>query len=191
MNKNSSIFNTIFYTAAFVLSCCFIYGCENDEKTINELTEKKVMVDEARDIETIFSQGGKIKANLKAPLMLRVMTDTQYVEFPNSLHADFYNDSTSQIESWVTSKYGKYYENYNKVYLRDSVVVITTAGDTLKSPDLWWDQDKGIFYTYHYAEYHGKDQVINGHNGMEATQDLKSISFKKPTGYVDKAEGEF
>lgn len=191
MNNSFSIFKKFFYTAAFVLSCCFFYGCENDEKSIKSLTESKIMVDEARDIETLFSQGGKMRANLKAPLMLRVMTDTQYIEFPNSLHADFYNDSTSQIESWVTSKYGKYYENYNRVYLRDSVVVITVAGDTLKSPDLWWDQDKGIFYTFHYAEYHGKDQVVHGKEGMEATQDLKSITFKKPVGHFNKAETEF
>jgi LPS export ABC transporter protein LptC len=191
MNKSSSIFSNIFYTAAFVLSCCFIYSCENDEKEINALTGNKIMVDEARDIETIFSQGGKIKANLKAPLMLRVMADTQYIEFPNSLHADFYNDSTSKIESWVTSKYGKYYESYNKVYLRDSVVVITVSGDTLKSPDLWWDQEKGIFYTYHYAEYHGRDRVVNGKDGMEATQDLKTISFKRPTGYFNQVDSTF
>ena len=149
------------------------------------------MKDEAKDIVSYLSSGGKMKAKLTAPDMLRVTADTQYIEFPNSLHADFYNDSTMQVESWLTCKYGKYYENYDKVYLRDSVVVITVQGDTLKSPDLWWDQNKGIFYTDNYAEYHGKNQVINGQDGMEATQDLKSITFKQPTGTLGVSESEF
>ena len=29
--------------------------------------------------------------------------------FPNTLHVDFYNDST-KIETWLDSKYGKYFE---------------------------------------------------------------------------------
>jgi LPS export ABC transporter protein LptC len=188
MSSHVSILKNLFYTAAFIMSCCFVCSCENDEKDINEFFGNKVMKEEATDIESYFSQGGRLRAKVTAPLMLRVKADTLYIEFPNTLKADFYNDSTGQIESWVTSKYGKYYEDYNKVYLRDSVVVITINGDTLKSPDLWWDQGKGIFYTYNYAEYHGKDQVVNGHEGMEATQDLKSITFKKPTAVFEMAE---
>ena len=65
---------------------------------------------------------------------------------------DFYDDST-KIESWVDSKHGKYFENLNKVYLWDSVVVINIKGDTLKSPDLWWDQNTKLFYTDKYAQY--------------------------------------
>jgi LPS export ABC transporter protein LptC len=177
-----------FCTAAFVLSCFFVCSCENDEKDIDNFLRENVTKEEATDIESYFSQGGRLRAKVTAPLMLRVKSDTQYIEFPNTLRADFYNDSTGQVESWVTSLYGKYYEDYNKVYLRDSVVVITTRGDTLKSPDLWWDQDRGIFYTFNYAEYHGKGQVINGNEGMEATQDLKNVTFKKPVGYINKSE---
>ena len=31
-------------------------------------------------------------------------------------------------------RYGKYFENLDKVYLRDSVIVITVKGDTLEKP---------------------------------------------------------
>ena len=188
MNSHISINKTFFYTAAFVLSCCFVCSCENDERDINNFLQDNVSKEEATDVVSYFSQGGNLRAKVTAPLLVRVKSDTQYIEFPNTLRADFYNDSTGQVESWVTSMYGKYYEDYNKVYLRDSVVVITTRGDTLKSPDLWWDQDKGIFYTFNYAEYHGKDQVINGNEGMEATQDLKNVTFKMPVGYMNKSE---
>jgi len=178
------------YAAAFITGCCFLFGCENDEKQIEAWTKKKVMVEEGRDIVSYLSQQSQVKAKLTAPLMLRYEADTVYVEFPKSLHADFYNDST-QIETWLDSKYGKYFETLNKVYLRDSVVVINIKGDTLKTPDLWWDQNTKLFYTDKYAEYHQKDRHIYGSKGLEATQDLRTITFKNPTGTVLVSDSSF
>jgi LPS export ABC transporter protein LptC len=172
-----------------IISICG--GCENDKRVIDEWTRNVVLNEEAIGIETYFSQKGVMKAKLKAPLMIRVpVVDSPYVEFPKSLHVDFYNDSTI-IESWMDSKYGKYYENLNKVYLKDSVIVITDKGDTLKAQDLWWDQNEKLFYTDKYAEYHGKDKLIYGGKGFEATQDLKRRTFKYPTGTIKVTDSGF
>ncbi|HUR65013.1 MAG TPA: LPS export ABC transporter periplasmic protein LptC, partial [Chitinophagaceae bacterium] len=113
-----------------------------------------------------------------------------YVEFPKNLHVDFYDDN-NKVESWLDSRYGKYYETLNKVYLRDSVVVITMKGDTLKSPDLWWDQTTKMFYTDKYAVYHGIGKNIYGGKGLTATQDLSSVIFNQPTGTVQVSENGF
>ena len=168
----------------------FFSSCENDEKTVTDLTKKVIMKEEAKDIESFLSQNGKMRARLKAPYMLRVFADTIYVEFPKTLHVDFY-DQNNQVETFLDSQYGKYFENLNKVYLRDSVVVISNKGDTLKSPDLWWDQNTKMFFTDKYAEYHAKDKNIYGGKGLEATQDLNSITFKYPTGTVQVSETGF
>ncbi len=162
-------------------------GCENDDKVIEAWTRDKLMVEEATTVESYLSQDGKLKAKLTAPLMFRVAADTLYIEFPQSLHCDFYDDSAKR-ETWLDSKYGKYYEGLNKVYLRDSVVVINLKGDTLKSPDLWWDQNTKLFYTDKYATYHGLNKNIQGGKGMTATQDLSSIIFHNPTGTVKYSE---
>ena len=133
------------FQSLLIFSFVFIFGCENDKKVIDEWTRNVVLNEEAINIETYFSQKGVMKAKLKAPLMIRVpKIDSPYVEFPKKLHVDFYNDSIV-IESWLDSKYGKYFENQNKVYLKDSVVVITDKGDTLKAHDLWWDQNAKLF----------------------------------------------
>jgi LPS export ABC transporter protein LptC len=189
MNK-LSFYKKIFYAAAFFTGCCFVSACENDEKVINDMTKKVVMKEEAIDIVSMLSQEGKLRAILKAPLMLRVFDDTVYAEFPKTLHCDFY-DVNGQIESRLDSKYGKYYENLGKVYLRDSVVVITTKGDTLKSPDLWWDQNTKMFYTDKYATYHAPGKQVAGTIGLEATQDLTSVIFKNPVGTIKVSESGF
>lgn len=185
-----SVYKKIIQTAFFITGCFFMAGCENDDKVLQDWTKKVVMKEEAIQVESYLSQDGKLKAKLKAPLMIRVAGDTISVEFPKKLHCDFYDDST-QLETWLDSKYGIYYENLNKVYLRDSVVVITVKGDTLKSPDLWWDQSTKMFYTDKYATYHGVGKNIYGGKGMEATQDLKRIMFKETTGNLKVSENGF
>lgn len=179
-----TIKNNLLTALLLMAGCFFMVACENDQKQIDEWTKESVMVEEAKNIESWLSQDGLMKAKLTAPYMLRVMgTDTVYVEFPRSLHCDFYNDSTER-ETWLDSKYGKYFERLGKVYLRDSVVVINIKGDTLRAPDLWWDQNLRKFYTDKYATYHGLNKNIYGGKGLEATQDLSSIIFKQPTGTV-------
>jgi hypothetical protein len=190
MNNIGGVYKKLVYAAAFITGCFFISSCENDEKKIRELTERKVMTEEGKDIESYLSQQGVMKAKLKSPVMIRVLADTLYVEFPQSLHVDFYNDST-KVESWLDAKYGKYFEALNKVYLRDSVTVINTAGDTLFTPDLWWDQNSKLFYTDKVAQFHTRDKHIAGGKGLEATQDLRSVIFKEPTGTILVSENGF
>lgn len=181
----------LFRNAAVLLTgCCFLLACENDEKQIDDMTKKVVMKEEAVQVESMLSQDGRRRATLKAPLMVRVFDDTVYAEFPQSLHCDFYNDN-NQLESWLDSRYGKYYENLGKVYLRDSVTVITTKGDTLKSPDLWWDQNTKMFFTDKYATYHAPGKQVTGTIGLEATQDLSSVIFKQPVGTIRVSESGF
>ena len=188
-NRGSNHINL--FLSALCISCCFfISACENDPKMIEDWSKKKEMVEVGKNIEAYLSQESKVKAKLTAPLMLRHEGDTLYTEFPNTLHVDFYDDST-KIESWVDSKHGKYFENLNKVYLWDSVVVINIKGDTLKSPDLWWDQNTKLFYTDKYAEYLTKDKQIYPGKGLEATQDFKRITFKEPTGIVHVSDTSF
>ncbi|MBS1654825.1 MAG: LPS export ABC transporter periplasmic protein LptC [Bacteroidetes bacterium] len=171
------------YWAAFLISCFFIYSCENDIKQVNDLTGKKEMVDVAKDVESFLSQQGKMKARLRAPLMLRHETDTLFTEFPKTLHVDFFADSTNKIESQLNSMYGKYYEDLNRVFLRDSVVVFNVKGDTLRCPELWWDQNQQKFYTDKFVRIRTKDKIIFG-NGLEAGQDFSWYIITHPTGSV-------
>ena len=184
-------FNKIIIATAALTGCFFLFGCENDEKQIEALTRKVDMVEEATNIQSYLSQDGKLKAKLTAPLMLRRMgIDTPRIDFPNSLHCDFYDDST-KIESWLDSKYGKYFENLNKVYLWDSVIVINVKGDTLKCQDLWWDQNTKLFYSDKYAEYRTVDKKIYPGKGLEATQDFSRVTFNYPTGILKVKEDGF
>src|SRR3954468_15799430 len=88
------------YFAAFVTGCFFLSSCENDINVINEFNTKKTGIEEAKKVTVHYSVGGKRKAILTSPLMYRVQDTVTYVEFPRTIHVDFYNESNSDsIES--------------------------------------------------------------------------------------------
>ncbi len=180
---NRFLLNKYFVQAAIVFSCLFVYACENDVNEVNAWNKKVVMVEEAKNIESLLSQHGKLRAKLTSPLMLRYQADTVYLEFPKTLHVDFY-DSTGKKESQLDSRYGKYFESLNKVFLKDSVVVANVKGDTLRTSELWWDQNTRKFYTDKLVRLKTVDKTIYGGRGMEAEQDLTGWSIFEPTGTV-------
>jgi hypothetical protein len=85
----------------------YLISCENNEADVRALSTKTVAVEEGKQIETFYSQAGILKARLTAPVMRRYQTDSPYIEFPQSLHVDFYNTKTRQLESQMNARYGK------------------------------------------------------------------------------------
>ena len=107
----------------------------------------------------------------------------------NSMHGlkrKYYNtsiylqNSLTNMESDLVAKYGNYYENDNKVFLKDSVRVFNVKGDTLWCKELYWDQNKSTFYTDKPIKINqlNPKQIIYG-LGMTADQNFKWFSIKK------------
>ncbi|GAB4093614.1 LPS export ABC transporter periplasmic protein LptC [Flaviaesturariibacter terrae] len=165
------------------LSACLLASCENSESEINRFNGKVEQVEEAKGVRSLFSQGGRLKAILQAPLMLRHLGDSVVIEFPKTMHVDFY-DSLSKIESFVDARYARYIENRALVLLRDSVRVINRNGDTLKTQELWWDQNARKFYTDSMVNIVQRDKHIRGGKGLEAAQDMTWYLIKQPVGTV-------
>lgn len=144
--------------ALAILSILLFSACENDEKEVDALINlKQLGVEVGKNITSYYSTGGKTKAKLTAPLMLRNQYDSSKVEFTKTLHVDFF-DSALVKESELFAKYGKYLENENTVLLKDSVIVFNTNQDTLWCNELIWDQNKAAFFT-------DKPVIIKQNNG--------------------------
>ena len=188
---NYSIHHKFLGTAAFLTSCFFIVSCENSLKDLNQFTEKKIGVEEAKQVDIIYSLGNKTKAKLVAPYMLRHEEAVPYIEFTKTLHTDFYDDSL-RVESKLDAHYGKYMETESKVYLRDSVVVFNTKGDTLYCNELYWDRSKTgkEFYTDKPVRIRTPSQIIDG-DGLDAPQDFKSWHIINGRGRVRVSSAEF
>ncbi len=176
---------------AALMGCIFLCACENNEAEIKNMSTRKLGVEEAKNVVLNYTLAGKTKAILTAPLMLRVQEIVPYVEFPNSLKTDFYNENGIQ-ESKLTALYGKYKENQGIVYLRDSVKVINIKGDTLYCNELYWDRNRTgkEFYTDKPVRIRTKTHVIDG-IGMESREDFREWNILKPTGNIQVPSSKF
>ncbi len=180
------------FAAALTACCFFLSACENDANEVNSLNKKKLGVEEAVNIKVNFTIGGQAKAILTAPLMLRVQDTVPYVEFPKTLHVNFYN--TQQIiESTLDAKYARYKESQRIVFLRDSVKVINIQrGDTLYCRELYWDRARtgNEFYTDKPVRIRTRTQTLDG-TGLDASQDFKNWHITYPVGPIKVPAAQF
>jgi len=157
-------------------------GCENNEKDLPNFRKKQSVVDQAWNVLIFYSNNGKVTAKLTAPYMLNNQTDSSYIEFPRTLHVDFFNDSMV-VESQMDALYGKYFQSQNKVFLRDSVVVKNILkGDTLRSQELWWDQKTQKFTTNKPVRIYKRGGTVIYGKGLEAPQDFSGYTIMQITG---------
>lgn len=185
--RSTSFLFTIF---TFLLTGSLI-SCGNSDDEIKEYNSKSLGIEEIKNADINYTLGGRAKAKLLAPLMLRVQEASPYVEFPKKLHVDFFNE-TGTIDSRLDALYGKYLDQESKVFLKDSVKVVNIKGDTLYCDELWWDRNRrgNEFYTEKPVRIRTKTQIIDG-VGMEARQDFKGYVIKKVTGIINVPNSEF
>jgi LPS export ABC transporter protein LptC len=84
----------------------------------------------------------------------------------------------------LDAHYARYREYESKVFLKDSVVVINIfKGDTLRTNELWWDQNTEEFYTDKPVRIYQPDKTIFG-TGLRAAQDFSKYDIYHITGIV-------
>ena len=177
--------------AAFLTGCFFLCSCENKLSDVEKFNQKDIAREEGKNVVIKYSIAGKKKAILTGPLMYRVQETLPYIEFPKSIHVDFF-DLGDSIESMLDARYARYIETKSKVFLKDSVRVINVKGDTLFCDELYWDRSHtgAEFYTEKPVRIRRKTEIIDG-IGMEAKQDFKEWLIKKVTGIIQVPTSQF
>jgi LPS export ABC transporter protein LptC len=173
-----------FKKAAALTACCFFFiaSCQDNLSKIREWQKEKLTVDEVKKVESYLSQSGQVKAKLTSPLMWRYFDSVPRVEFPNTIHVDFYDDSL-RVESYLDAKRAYYYEQQSRIILNDSVVVIRINGDTLKTNELFWEQNLHKLFTNADVEIRQRTKTIFG-KGFESDEQLKNFRIDTPKGFV-------
>lgn len=181
----------ITFLAALFTGCFFLYACENKIADVEKFNKKDIAVEEGKNVVIKYSINAKKKAILSGPVMNRVQDTVPYIEFPKSIHVDFF-DAKDSIESKLDAKFARYIETQSKVFLKDSVRVTNIKGDTLYCNELYWDRSHTgtEFYTDKPVRIRTRTEVIDG-IGMEASQDFKNYIIIHPTGNVKVPATQF
>ena len=149
-----------------------LFSCENDINEVRALDAKSLKVETGTMINAYMSTAGKLQAHLTAPVMTRGISDSNMTEFPKSLHVYLYGDRGKQITTYIFAKYGRHVGTRNLIFLKDSVVIYNINKDTLRTSELYWDQNANKMYTSKSVWVHRifpTEQYIHAKNGMEAS----------------------
>ncbi len=100
----------------------------------------------------------------------------------NGLEVEFYNDSL-QVQSKLTAKYGKYFEQNGNVLVRDSVVITNIKNEKLNTEELVWNEKLQKFYTEKFVTITTPTQVIYG-DGLESNQNFSVYKITNIKGMI-------
>ncbi len=155
--------HTATWTGGFLLSALLmtvlLTACENDLKKVREISKKEFTnpVDSSMGVEVIYSDSAHVKARLQTPLLLDFANSkTPHKEMPKGILLTFY-DKDLKISGTVVSDYAVTSNNDKVITLTKNVILRSTAGDTFKSNEMIWDQNKKLLFTNLPWEWHKAD----------------------------------
>ncbi|HYV94546.1 MAG TPA: LPS export ABC transporter periplasmic protein LptC [Chitinophagales bacterium] len=142
---------------------------------------KEASKETGKDVVALYSDFGKVKAKLIAPVMNHVDDEKNpYTELPAGLTLFFYTDSL-KVQSQLTAGYGISYDKSDEMIARNNVVVTNIYGDKLESEELIWNQKTEKISSEKFVKITTKDEIIYG-DGFESNDDLSNYRIKKIRG---------
>ncbi len=176
--------------AALLCGAALLFmACENDIETIKAFSAAEALpVVHAFNFETTYTDSGIVRFHLRTPELKQFDSDGQsFAEFPQGIVLLKY-DGNQQVVSNITARYARQYLREKRWEARNEVVAVNTAGDTLKTEVLFWDEQGGKIYTDEFVRIVRPDQIITG-TGFESDQSMQNWVILKPRGtiYVDVA----
>jgi LPS export ABC transporter protein LptC len=177
------------YIPMVIFSIMFV-SCENDIQKVKEFAniQNQPRIT-AENFETIYSDSTVIRYKLNTPkLFYREDADPPYVEYPVGVHIEKY-DQKMNITASIRADYAKFFTKEKQWEAKNNVIAINSSGDTLKTEQLSWDENKGKIYSDEFVKIIRADQIITG-IGLEANQDFSIWKIKNPKGtiYIEMEE---
>lgn len=179
----------IFRIAVPVLGTAILFfACKkNDIEKIKAFgSPEELPVLEAINFETLSTDSGTIRFNLKAKKLLRFENEGKtYHEFPEGLLLIKYDEDKNIISS-IKADYAKEFIKEEKWEAKNNVVVTNEKGDSLKTEHLIWDEKHETIFTEEYVKIISADKTITG-TGLTSDQNMQNWKIKNPKGviYVD------
>lgn len=169
-NHSSGLHRGFFF---LLLGVGMIVSCENSPEQIAEAGKvPEWPVETIRDLETLYSDSGKIKVRVRAPVYTKKIGNQVITELPQGIHIEFF-DAEMQVESELSSEWAIHRENERVWEARKDVVVVNRKGERLNTEKLLWDERKERITSDQHVRITTSDEVIFG-EGFEANQDFSN-----------------
>ncbi|NJO00576.1 MAG: LPS export ABC transporter periplasmic protein LptC [Bacteroidia bacterium] len=168
----------LFYPLLLVLLLSVV-ACHDNTKDISQMKPYKGPILTAFDTHTLYSDSGRVKIQVYAPIQLEYADGNQ--DFPKGVTVDFYNkDGISYTR--LTSNKARYLRNKNQYIATGDVVVKNLVkNERLNTEELNWTPNDRKIFTDKFVTITTPDEILRG-NGLTANQDFTSYRITQPTG---------
>jgi len=139
--------------AVLIAGSAFLLSCEKKELVVKDLQIKSLPTLSARNVETMYSDSGKVTMVLRTPQIQQFSSvDNPYTLFPEGLKVLFY-DKQTEPQASISSKYARYTEDDKVWELRDSVVAVSNNGEILETELLFWNEPKDRIWSDRFVRF--------------------------------------
>jgi len=192
-NRKGSVFvmfrlkKNIFINLVTVSAVTLFFSCKNNFKEVQNigiLSSGPLTI--AENINTKYTDSGRLKSILKSPKMLNYSNrEFAYYEFPEGVDLILFDDNNNQ--SHVVADYAIVYNETDLIDLRGNVVLNTHNKDTLFAEQLFYDQKGEWLFTNKPVKFRTRDQLIDGH-GFDSDRNFTKAGVLEVKGIVFLSE---
>ena len=173
-----------------LLLLAFAQSCVVDQADLSRyLTSGIENVEEAKNIEVIYTDSSYTVFILKAPISRRVYQRQSVVEeFPEGIDVAFYDKSRTP-RSWLKADYARRNEVERKIIIQKNVVLYNDRGQRLEGPELIWDERSKEIYTDRFVKITDHDKVIYSY-GFKSNEQFTRYELNSGSGNMQVEEGK-
>ena len=179
------------YTPLLFLFLLFT-SCVVDQADLSRYIGSKIQnVEEARDIEVVYTDSSYTVFILKAPLSRRLFDRYSVAEeFPEGIEVTFY-DKTSQPRSWLTADFARREQSKRTITVQKNVLLKNDQGEQMQGPELIWDEKTKEIYTDRFVKITRADGTVVYSYGFRSNEGFTRYELNAVSGdlNIDELEG--
>jgi LPS export ABC transporter protein LptC len=168
----------LFQRAALFAGFITAISCSNKKEIPVIEDGAKVPTLQMKQMDIVYTEYGKIKMTLVAPVLERYMlAEEPYSLFPHGFFVKFFTPDEI-LESDITADYALYKEKPVEIWEATGHVVVNNylQSQKLFTDTLYWNRQEHTIYTSAPVHIETTDGIINGRNGM--TSDEKFMNYE-------------
>lgn len=148
------------------------------------IASDSLLIDESTNVRITYTDSGRLKAILVAPLMFRNNTQgNSYTEMPAGVEGEFF-DEFREKQSSLTGKYAISYDDRDLIYIRDSVVIHNIKDEEIRTPELYWDKVERRVYSDKKVQIKIREEKILYGTGFDSNETFTKYTIHNLTGVV-------
>jgi LPS export ABC transporter protein LptC len=155
-------------------------SCSDGDATVSSVDESATPTMQVREFGVAYTEYGKTKMRLTAPLLIRyMMAPEPYSVFPEGFFVEFFT-TEEVLESQITANYALYKEKPVEIWKAtgDVVVINYEKQQKLLTDTLYWNRQEHTIYTSAPVSIETKDGTINGRDGMDSDEHFTNYEIR-------------